>query len=124
MLTCYQDRIVSDRDTGERGALVAPLSPVCWSEEKFDIGLRTHLALFYQNDSIEQIVNDIENWPIDTSKTWVDTGAQVVVVDMKALYSMGLGKKHIIPVGMKIKAANTASWRGTCKDNWKKHAGL
>ena len=41
------------------------------------------------------------------STALVDTGAQMVVVDLKTVYSMGLGKKHVIPVGMKIKAANT-----------------
>ena len=37
----------------------------------------------------------------------VDTGAQMVVMDLKTVYSMGLSKKHLIPVGMKIKAVNT-----------------
>ena len=31
----------------------------------------------------------------------------MVVVDVKTVYAMGLGRKHIIPVGMTIKAANT-----------------
>ena len=81
LLTCYQDRIISDGDTGESGAPVAPLSPVCQSEGKLDIGLRTRLALFYQNDSIEQIVNDIESWPIDMSKTWIDDDGDVMYGD-------------------------------------------
>ena len=37
----------------------------------------------------------------------VDTGAQMVVMGVKTVYAMGMGKKHIMPVGMKIKAANT-----------------
>ena len=37
----------------------------------------------------------------------VDTGAQMVVMGIKTVYSMGMGRKHIMPVGMKIKAANT-----------------
>ena len=37
----------------------------------------------------------------------VDTGAQMVVMGIKTVYSMGMGKKHIMPVGMRIKAANT-----------------
>ena len=37
----------------------------------------------------------------------VDTGAQMVVMGVKTVYDMGLGKKHIMPVGMTIKAANT-----------------
>ena len=37
----------------------------------------------------------------------VDTGAQMVVMGLRTVYQMGLGKKHIIPVGMTIKAANT-----------------
>ena len=41
------------------------------------------------------------------SKSLVDTGAQMVVIDVKTVYAMGLGRKHIIPVGMTIKAANT-----------------
>ena len=41
------------------------------------------------------------------TKSLVDTGAQMVVVDVRTVYAMGLGRKHIIPVGMTIKAANT-----------------
>ena len=37
----------------------------------------------------------------------VDTGAQMVVMGIRTVYGMGLGKKHIMPVGMTIKAANT-----------------
>jgi len=42
-----------------------------------------------------------------SSKGLVDTGAQMVVVGIKTVYAMGLGRKNIMPVGMKIKAANT-----------------
>ena len=48
-----------------------------------------------------------ENWRTTVSKSLVDTGAQMVVIDLKTVYSMGLAKKNLIPVGMKIKAANT-----------------
>ena len=41
------------------------------------------------------------------TKSLVDTGAQMVVMGIKTVYAMGLGRKHIIPVGMTIKAANT-----------------
>ena len=37
----------------------------------------------------------------------VDTGAHLVVMGIRTVYGMGLGRKHIIPVGMTIKAANT-----------------
>ena len=42
-----------------------------------------------------------------STKSLVDTGAQMVVVDVRTVYAMGLSRKHIIPVGMTIKAANT-----------------
>ena len=42
-----------------------------------------------------------------TSRSLVDTGAQMVVMGVKTVYAMGLGKKNIIPVGMTIRAANT-----------------
>ena len=48
-----------------------------------------------------------ENCRTTVSKSLVDTGAQMVVIDLKTVYSMGLAKKNLIPVGMKIKAANT-----------------
>ena len=41
------------------------------------------------------------------TKALVDTGAQMVVMGIKTVYAMGLGRKHIMPVGMTIKAANT-----------------
>ena len=44
---------------------------------------------------------------VTSSKSLVDTGAQMVDMDVKTVYSMGLGRKHIIPVRMTIKAANT-----------------
>ena len=42
-----------------------------------------------------------------STKSLVDTGAQMVVMGIKTVYAMGLGRKNIIPVGMTIKAANT-----------------
>ena len=36
----------------------------------------------------------------------VDTGAQMVVVGLETIHAMGLTKANLIPVGMKIKAAN------------------
>ena len=41
----------------------------------------------------------------------VDTGAQMVSMGLQTVYAMGLGRKHIVPVGMKIKAANTDGLR-------------
>ena len=32
----------------------------------------------------------------------VDTGAQMVVIGIKTAYSMGLSRRNLIPVGMKI----------------------
>merc|ERR1712115_710362 len=37
----------------------------------------------------------------------VDSGAQLVVIGLKHLYGMGLSKKDLVPVNMKIKAANS-----------------
>merc|ERR1711895_70769 len=37
----------------------------------------------------------------------VDSGAQMVVIGLKHLYGMGLTKKDLVPVSMKIKAANS-----------------
>merc|ERR1712120_114489 len=37
----------------------------------------------------------------------VDSGAQMVVIGLKHLYGMGLTKKDLIPVNMKISAANS-----------------
>ena len=41
----------------------------------------------------------------------VDTGAQMVVIDLNTVYAMGLNKKNLIPVGMKIKVANTGGMK-------------
>ena len=48
---------------------------------------------------------------ITSTKALVDTGAQMVVMGLKTVYAMGLGKKNIMPVGMTIKAANTGGLR-------------
>lgn len=48
-----------------------------------------------------------KNIKVASSKSLVDTGAQMVVMDIKTVYSLGLSRKHIIPVGMMINAANT-----------------
>merc|ERR1711989_165036 len=37
----------------------------------------------------------------------VDSGAQMVVIGLKHLYGMGLSRRDLVPVGMKIKAANS-----------------
>ena len=37
----------------------------------------------------------------------VDSGAQMIVIGLKHLYGMGLTKKDLVPVSMKIKAANS-----------------
>merc|ERR1711895_420582 len=37
----------------------------------------------------------------------VDSGAQIVVIGLKHLYGMGLTKKDLVPVSMRIKAANS-----------------
>merc|ERR1712082_179162 len=37
----------------------------------------------------------------------VDSGAQMVVIGLKHLYGMGLTKKDLVPVSMKIKAENS-----------------
>ena len=41
------------------------------------------------------------------TKALVDTGAQMVVIGMNTVHSMGLRKNNLIPVGLRIKAANT-----------------
>ena len=48
-----------------------------------------------------------QKYKVTKSKSLVDTGAQMVVMGIRTVYSMGLSRKHIIPVGMTIKAANT-----------------
>ena len=37
----------------------------------------------------------------------VDSGAQMVVIGLKHLYGMGLTNKHLVPVSIKISAANS-----------------
>ena len=44
------------------------------------------------------------------TRALADTGEQMVVMGIKAVYAMGLGRKNIIPVGMNIKAANTGGF--------------
>merc|ERR1712089_68937 len=42
------------------------------------------------------------------SVSWlVNSGAQMVIIGLKHLYGMGLTKKDLVPVSMKIKAANS-----------------
>ena len=68
---------MSDKDTGEKGVLAAPISPVSWLDENDDLGPRTRFSFSFQAEPIEQVVNEIQNWPIDMSKTWIDEDGDV-----------------------------------------------
>ena len=68
-VTNPQDRINSDKDIGERGAPAVPTSPVSWLDENENLGRRSHYNYNFQPEPIEQVINDIENWLIDMTKT-------------------------------------------------------
>merc|ERR1712041_1357 len=82
-----------------------------WARVKVEDHPEVFVSMEADKSGYDQLVKNIvlkpEKLKVFNSPGLVDSGAQMVVIGLKHLYGMGLTRKDLVPVNMKISAANS-----------------
>ena len=82
-----------------------------WAKIKVEDHPEVFVSMEADKSGYDQMMKNVvlkpEKLKVFNTSGLVDSGAQMVVIGLKHLYGMGLTKKDLIPVNMKISAANS-----------------